>query len=77
MGNQTVKVSAGSSSTEAAQSIELKVGASSIKIEPSKITLKSVQIDIQADAALNAKGVSTEVNGSAALTLKGGIVKIN
>ena len=76
-GDQTVKISAGKSTTEAAKSIELKVGGSSIKIEPAKITIKSAQIDIKADAKLSAKAPMSEVTGDATLTLKGGVVKIN
>jgi type VI secretion system secreted protein VgrG len=41
MGNETTKVSLGSSTTEAMQKIELKCGASSIKLEPASITIKS------------------------------------
>jgi type VI secretion system secreted protein VgrG len=76
-GNQTIKVTAGKSTIEAAQSIELKVGGSSIKIEPTKITLKSVQIAIQADGTVDVKGPMATVNGDGMLTLKGGMVKIN
>ena len=76
-GDQTVTITAGKNVTEAGTSIELKVGQSSIKIEPAKITIKSVEIAIEAQAALNAKGLKTEVAGSAMLTLKGGIIKIN
>jgi len=76
-GNKTVKISVGKGAWEAAKSIELKVGASSIKIEPAKITLKSVQIAIQADAKLEGKAPMAEVNGSAMLQLQGGMVKIN
>ncbi len=76
-GDQTVKISAGKSTTEAATSIELKVGGSSIKLEPTKITIKSANIDIKADATLKAASPMTEVKGDATLILKGGIVKIN
>lgn len=76
-GNKTIKISAGKGTWEAAQSIELKVGASSIKIEPAKITLKSPQIAIQADAKLDAKAAIADVNASAMLQLKGGMIKIN
>ena len=57
--------------------ITLKVGGSSIKIEPAKITLKSVQIDVVADAKTTVKGAMVDVNGSAMVTVKGGLVKIN
>ncbi|MCO6457292.1 MAG: type VI secretion system tip protein VgrG [Pirellulaceae bacterium] len=76
-GNQTIKISMGKTSHEAMQAIELKVGASSIKIEPASITIKSPQIKIEADAMLTAKGAMTNVEGSAMLILKGGLVKIN
>ena len=76
-GDRTVKVSLGKHTVEAGTAIELKVGASSIKIEPAKITIKSPEIAIQADMKLDAKGTMAEVNGSAMLMLKGGVVKIN
>jgi type VI secretion system secreted protein VgrG len=73
------KIKIGKSSTmEATVSIELKVGASSIKIEPAKITIKSPQILIQADATAEFKaGAKMEINGGAMLTIEGGLVKIN
>nr|WP_314628956.1 type VI secretion system Vgr family protein [uncultured Noviherbaspirillum sp.] len=55
---------------EAGTSIELKVGASSIKIEPAKITIKSVQIAIQADAMM-------AIKAGAVMTVEGAMVKIN
>ena len=62
---------------EATSSLELKVGSSSIKIEPSKITLKAMQIAIAADMKLESKAVMISENASAQLELKGGIVQIN
>ena len=50
LGDRTTKVDAGKDLLQATKSIELKCGASSIKIEPAKITIKSVQIDVKADA---------------------------
>jgi type VI secretion system secreted protein VgrG len=76
-GDQSITLSAGKSTIEAATSIELKVGGSSIKIEPAKITIKSAEIDVQADTKVSAKGAMIEVAADAMLTLKGGIVKIN
>ncbi len=76
-GNQSIKIGAGKSVTEAAQSILLKVGSSSIKIEPASITLKSVQIKVVADATLDLSSAMTTCKGSAMLTLKGGLTKIN
>jgi type VI secretion system secreted protein VgrG len=76
-GDQTVTITAGKNVTEAGTSIELKVGQSSIKIEPAKITIKSTEIAIEGQAKLNAKSPLTEVAGDGTLTLKGGIIKIN
>lgn len=55
---------------EAGTSIELKVGGSSIKIEAAKITIKSVQIAVEADATMALKA-------GAMLTAEGALVKIN
>jgi type VI secretion system secreted protein VgrG len=76
-GNMTIAVDSGKIEIEAAQSIELKVGGSSIKIEPSKITIKSVEIAVDASAKLDAKGSIATYEGSAVNNIKGGIVKIN
>ncbi|OMH38671.1 type VI secretion system Vgr family protein [Motiliproteus sp. MSK22-1] len=77
LGNLTVNVNAGKSYHEAAQSIELVCGASSIKLEPAKISIKSPQIEIKADAKLDAESPMTTVKGTAVLTLKGGVILIN
>jgi type VI secretion system secreted protein VgrG len=76
-GNMTVGVDAGKIEIEAAQSIELKVGGSSIKIEPAKITLKSIQIEVNGSAQTIVKGTMVQVDGSAMTEIKGGLVKIN
>jgi type VI secretion system secreted protein VgrG len=75
--NQTVKVSGDQKVTvsktivvEATTSMELKVGASSIKIEPAKITIKSPEIAVQADGMMSIKA-------GAILTVEGSMVKIN
>lgn len=76
-GDRTAKVSLGKDKLEAMTSIELICGSSSIKLEPAKITIKSVQIDIKADAKLDAKSPMTTVKGDGMLTLKGGMVMVN
>jgi len=63
---------------EATTSIELKVGGSSIKIEPAKITIKSTQIAISADAAAEFKaGATMSIKAGAVMTVEGALVKIN
>lgn len=76
-GNMAVAVSSGQVEIEAAQSIELKVGGSSIKIEPAKITIKSTMIDIKGDAKVDVNGAMTNVKASGILVLKGSLTKIN
>lgn len=76
-GNMSVAVSMGKIEVEAMQSIELKVGASSIKLEPAQITIKSPMIKVQAEAMAEVKSPMTTVKGEVMLTLKGGITMIN
>lgn len=70
LGDHSIGVDAGKSTIEAAQKITLKVGTSSITIEPAKITISSVQIDINGSA-------TTKVAASGMTEVKGGLVKIN
>lgn len=77
MGNIEVDASMGKITMTAMQSIELKVGGSSIKLDPTSITIKSTMINVQANAKLDAKSPLTTVNGDGILTLKGGLTMIN
>jgi len=77
MGNQTNNIDLGKIETEAMQSIELKVGQSSIKIDQMGVTIKGMMISIEAQVQAEVKAVMTQVTGSAMLTEKGGIVMIN
>lgn len=76
-GNHSLKLSAGKATTEAMQGIELKVGANSIKIDQSGITIKGMQVKIQGDTMVDLKGPMAQVSGDGMLTLKGGVVMIN
>lgn len=91
--NQTINITGDQKVTvsktiviEATTSIELKVGSSSIKIEPAKITVKSTQIAVEADAAMDLKagammnvksGAPMSVKSDAIVTIEGALVKIN
>jgi len=77
MGNQTTKVDLGTVETDAMQSITLKVGPSSIKIDPTSITLQAMMIKIQGQIQVQVQGVMVQVNGSAMTQIQGGIVMIN
>jgi type VI secretion system secreted protein VgrG len=76
-GDDSTKISAGSGTIEAAQKITLKVGASTIVIEPAKISLTSPEIAVVGNAKIGASAPMTEVSGAATLMLSGGMVKIN
>jgi len=77
MGNSTTKVSMGKSEEEAMQSIELKVGQSSVKLDQTGVTIKGMMINIEGQVQVSVKGVMTQINADAVLTLKGGITMIN
>jgi type VI secretion system secreted protein VgrG len=76
-GKQAVKVGT-TIVIEAGTSIELKVGGSSIKIEAAKITIKSPEIEIAADANAKLKaGAMMEIKSGAVMTIGGALVQIN
>ena len=77
MGDQTTKINLGSSTTEALQSIELKVGQSSVKLDQTGVTIKGMMISIEGQVQTEVKGMITQVNGDAMLKCSGGIVMIN
>ena len=77
MGNQTNKVNLGKIETEAMQSIELKVGQSSIKIDQMGVTIKGMMIKIDAQIQCEVHSLMTQVKGDAMIMAKGGIVMIN
>ena len=77
MGNQTTKIDLGKSETEAMQSIELKVGQSSIKIDQMGITLKGMMIKCEAQIMMETKALMHKTAGSAMVQIQGGITMIN
>jgi type VI secretion system secreted protein VgrG len=82
-GNHTLKISAGKSSTQAMQSIELKVGGNSLKIDMSGVTIKGTMVKIQGDAMAEMKAPMatvkgdgmTKVEAGGVLLIKGAIMK--
>jgi type VI secretion system secreted protein VgrG len=77
MGNQATKVDLGKIDTEAMQSIELKVGQSSVKLDQMGVTIKGMMIKIEGTVQVDVKAVVTNVGGDAMLVLKGGLTMIN
>ena len=77
LGNQTTKIDLGKIETSAMQSIELTVGPSSIKLDPTGITIKGLTIMVDASVQGTFKSLMTQVQGSAMTQVQGGIVTIN
>jgi type VI secretion system secreted protein VgrG len=61
-GNDKLTVDTGTQTTEARQSITLTVGQSSIRLDQMGVTIKGLQIIIEADAFLVLKGGVTTIN---------------
>ncbi len=76
LGNITVKAGLGAISNEAMQSIEFKVGASSVKIDQMGVTIKGMMVKIEGTIMTDVKGLMTTVEASAMTQVKGAIVMI-
>jgi type VI secretion system secreted protein VgrG len=70
MGNQTTKLDLGKSETEAMQSIELKVGQSSVKLDQLGVTIKGMMISIEGQLTTDVKGMMTTVEGQITTDVK-------
>lgn len=77
MGNHIRKIDLGKSETEAMQSIELKVGQSSIKIDQTGVTIKGMMITCDATVKMEQKAVLHKTSGTAMVQIQGGITMIN
>nr|WP_255575295.1 type VI secretion system tip protein TssI/VgrG [Caldovatus aquaticus] len=77
MGNQDTRLDLGKATTEAMQSIELKVGQSSVRIDQTGVTIKGLTITIEGTTTAEVKSPMTQVKGDGMLILKGGIAMIN
>ena len=76
-GNYSLDTTAGKIEVTAAQSIELSVGANSILIDQSGITISGTMISIEGTTTLDAKSKTTTVKGDVLLVLKGGLTTVN
>ena len=76
LGNITIKADLGAVSVEAMQSIELKVGASSVKIDQMGVTIKGMMVKIEGQVMTDVKGLITKLGGDAMTMVKGPIIMI-
>jgi len=76
-GNITIKVMMGEVSVEAMQSIELKVGSSTVRIDQTGISISGTLINISGEASVSIDAPMTSVSGDAMVSIQGGIVEIN
>jgi type VI secretion system secreted protein VgrG len=75
-GNITVKAGAGKIAIEAGQEISLKVGANSIKIDMTGITIKGTMVKIEGSAMAEMKSPMTKVEGSGMMEVKGAMTQV-
>jgi len=76
-GDQSTKADAGAITFDALQSIELKVGQSSIKVDQMGVTIQGMMIKIEGQVQTEVKGLITQISADAMLQAKGGITMIN
>ena len=77
MKGYTIKSSSDSVKISAAISIELSVGANSIKIDNSGVAINGTMLKLAGTAMVDMNAPMTKVAGSGMLMLKGGLVMIN
>jgi type VI secretion system secreted protein VgrG len=75
-GNYKTDISLGKIETTAMQSIELKVGQNSIKVDQSGITLSGLVVKINGQTQTQVSGLTVQVSGSAMTSVGGGITKL-
>ena len=77
-GNHSLTVSVGKSDVNAATSITLTSGPSSIKISPSGVEINAPTVKINATATMNLQAsASMAINGGGSLSLTAGMISIN
>lgn len=77
LGNVTIGADLGKVTIEAMQSIELKVGGNSLKIDQTGVTVSGILVSLTADGAASLEGAMTTIKGSGVLSMAGGIIKVN
>lgn len=76
-GSHSTKCSAGSYTVNAMQSITFTCGSSSIKIEPSGITISGLVVKVAGTTSTEIQGAMTKITASAMLQAQGAVTMIN
>jgi len=76
MGDISIKADLGKIEIEAMQSIQLKVGTNTIKLDQMGVTFDVMMFDSKAKISANFEGLMTSIKGNAMLQLSGGIIMI-
>ncbi len=76
-GDYKVDVSSGAMKVSAMTSIELTVGANTVKIDQSGVAINAIMLKLAGQAMLDMKAPMSSLNGDGMLTLKGGIMMLN
>jgi type VI secretion system secreted protein VgrG len=77
MGDISIKASLGKIAIEAMQEISLKVGASSIVLSQTGVTIKGIMVKTEATAQAEMKGLMTKVEGQAMVQVKAPLAQVN
>jgi type VI secretion system secreted protein VgrG len=73
-----LKIKAGTNiEIEAGSQIQLKVGSSTITMDKTSVTIKTMDLKMEGATSASLKSLQTDVSGSVQLVAKGGIVMIN
>jgi len=76
-GDLTISVSSGQVSIEAMTAIELSVGANSVKIDPSGITLQGTMVTVQGQSIVKLQSPMVQVSADGMLQMTAGVVTMN
>lgn len=77
LGNLSTKADVGQISEDALQSITMTVGANSVKIDQTGVTISGIMVKIQGQAMVQIEAPMIQISADAMLQAQGGIVMIN
>ncbi len=76
-GDMTIEVSMGKIEITAMQSIELKVGQTSVKLDQTGVTVKGMLLDFTGEAMMTTKAPLTQMTADGMMILKAGLMTLN